>query len=518
MSSSLDQVDVLVIGAGMGGLSAAIAAAAAGLRVRVVEAAAGPGGKMGTASFEGVEFDTGPSLLTMIDVVERVFKLAGTRCQDELELVRFDPAFRYIYPDGLSLDIYHELEDSVASISKTLGPKAAKEYADFMAYSRQIWEAARPNFIDGQAPNFTSIVKLGATRLKQVMAIDPLRSMWQGIERHVSDEHLRTLLARYATYNGSNPYEAPATLNCIAWVEQGLGGWGIKGGMAQLPRALERVARRMHVEFVYDSPVQGIEVDGRGAVTGISLADGSTMRARAVVANADAAHVADALLPRHLKHDIPSPQTRSMSGWTAMLKAKHRPDAPRFAHTVLFSQHYRQEFDDIFGRERPPSDPTVYLCAQSQSHQRQGWADAEPVFVMANAPALSSSSSSSASDNDEARFDALKRTVLERIKRADLLGPEDEIVWERTPYMLAQAFPGSYGSIYGAASNSQLAAFKRPANAVRAVPGLYLASGSAHPGGGVPLCLMSGYTAAQALCQDLERGQAFDAAMQLAHR
>lgn len=515
MSSSLDQVDVLVIGAGMGGLSAAIAAAAAGLRVRVVEAAHAPGGKMGTASFEGVEFDTGPSLLTMIDVVERVFKLAGTRCQDELELVRFDPAFRYIYPDGLTLDIYHELDDSIASISKTLGAKAAQEYADFMAYSRQIWEAARPNFIDGQAPNFTSIVKLGATRLKQVMAIDPLRSMWQGIERHVSDEHLRTLLARYATYNGSNPYEAPATLNCIAWVEQGLGGWGIKGGMAELPRALERVARRMHVEFVYHSPVQGIDVDGQGKVTGITLSDGSKMRARAVVANADASHVADALLPRKLKHDIPSPQTRSMSGWTAILKAKRRPDTERVAHTVLFSQHYRQEFDDIFDRERPPLDPTVYLCAQAQSHQRQGWADADPVFIMANAPALSTGARAQVSD---AAYDALKHTVLDRMSRAGLLHSEDQLVWERTPSMLAQAFPGSYGSIYGAASNSQLAAFKRPANAVRAVAGLYLASGSAHPGGGVPLCLMSGYTAAQALCQDLERGHAFEAAMQLAHR
>lgn len=512
MSMSSSQIDVLVIGAGMGGLSAAIAAAAAGLRVRVLEAAAGPGGKMGCAQHEGVEFDTGPSLLTMIDVMDRVFRLAGTTRQEHLELVRADPAFRYIYPDGVSLDIFHDLEDSVESIRATLGPVAAQEYASFMQYSRGIWEAARHNFIECEAPSFTSMVKLGATKLRQVMAIDPLRSMWASIERQVSDPHLRTLLARYATYNGSNPYQAPATLNCIAWVEQGIGGWGIKGGMSELPRALERVAKNMHVEFVYNCPVASITLDKQQRVTGLITQAGERHEARAIVANADAALVAQSLLPAQTKHDIPLPSERSMSGWTALIKAKDTPTRQPVAHTVFFSQDYDHEFSEIFDRQLPPQDPTIYLCDQRLSHARQGWDDAAPVFVMANAPALND-------PNDEQRdaYDALKTRVMNKLERTGWLHAQDQVVWERTPYQLSTRFPGSYGSIYGAASNSQLSAFKRPPNAVRAVPGLYLASGSAHPGGGVPLCLMSGYTAAQALCQDLSRGLAFQHAMRLAH-
>jgi phytoene dehydrogenase-like protein len=164
---------------------------------------------------------------------------------------------------------------------------------------------------------------------------------------------------------------------------------------------------------------------------------------------------------------------------------------------VLFPAEYLQEFTDIFDHDQPPAEPTVYLCAQEACHGRTGWAEQEPVFVMANAPA---------EPENEARppevWEALGRTVLERLDAAGLRASGDAIVWERTPTQLAAAFPGSRGSIYGAASNSPLSAFRRPANQVRSVRGLFLASGSAHPGGGVPLCLLSGQAAAEAALAD----------------
>jgi phytoene desaturase len=478
--------DVLVIGAGMGGLSAAITLAARGLQVDVLEAAERPGGKLGVAVIDGVEVDTGPSVLTLPDVLDRVLRLAGTSLRDELTLREPSPAFRYLYPDGTALDVHPALDDTLASVGCSLGSEAARELEDFLRYSRRIWEAAGPHFVFGPAPSPALLLRL--------LRIDPFRRMWPVIRRRVRSPHLRMLLARYATYNGSDVRRAPATLNCIAHVELGLGGYGVEGGMYEITRALLRAAERVGVRIHTGCRVERLRVRDR-RVLGAECADSRTWSAPVVVANADAAHTLNDLLPDSATRAQPEP---SMSGWTAILRARRRIDAQaRTAHTVLFPAEYLQEFTDIFDGDRPPAEPTVYLCAEEACHGRTGWAEHEPVFAMANTPAEPATA-----PRPPEVWEALRRTVLERLGAAGLRGTDDAIVWERTPGDLAAAFPGSRGSIYGAASNSPLSAFRRPANRVRAVRGLYLASGSAHPGGGVPLCLLSGQAAAAAALAD----------------
>jgi len=483
-----EQYDAIVVGAGIGGLSSALTLVSQGLSVCVVEAHAQPGGKIGNRVVDGVEFDTGPSLLTMPYVFDKIFRAAGTSIEDELELLTPSPMFRYVYPDGVELEVHHELELTRQQVRDVLGWRAQRQFDAFLKYSKGIWDAARPNFVEGDAPNFMRAVKLGVTKLPELMKIDPFRTMWQGITRHVKDPHLRTLFARYATYNGSSPYVAPATLNCIAWVELGEGGWGVRGGMSAIPRAMERVARRLGVEFVYDTRVAEIVLES-GVATGVVTDSGERVMASAVVANADVAHVIESLLPGSVDHGLPTGQEPSMSGWTGVLKARRRPT--RAAHTVYFPRDYAEEFEDIFGRGRAPKEPTVYMCAQSVAHARAGWEEHEPIFVMANAPPTAHDGR-----GDAGMYAELEEAVLRRIKRAGLCDPDDELVWTRRPMDLAAHFPGSRGSIYGAASNSQLAAFRRPDNRVENIPGLYLASGSAHPGGGVPMCAMSGRNAA----------------------
>lgn len=488
------QPETLIIGAGMGGLAGAITARAAGAKVRVYDALSGPGGKVGVASSDdGVEFDTGPSLLTMIDTLDEVFRTAGTSLAQELTLVAPEPLFRYIYADDTTLDVYHDAGHTTDSVRDVYGTNAAKEFEAFLAYSKGIWEAALPNFVQGEAPNYTSALVMGVTKFRQVLKIDPFRSMWEGICKHVSHPHLRMLLARYATYNGSNPYEAPATLNCIAWVEMGLGGWGVKGGMIELAYALERVAKGMGVEFVYDTPVRKLMLGRRQCITGVELEDGLRVDAQRIIVNADATHLLEDLLPERTKHDIPSVEDRSMSGWTGVMKAA-KDHTRRAAHTVLFPEDYTQEFKDIFEHQRPPQQPTLYLCDQTQSHQRKGWANANPVFVMANAPPQHSQDF-----GRRQQYDALEDSIQASLIERGFWDDQSKWVWTRRPIDLATQFRGSYGSIYGASSNSQAAAFKRPPNEVKKIPGLFLASGSAHPGGGVPMCIMSGQTAARAM-------------------
>lgn len=488
--------EVVVVGGGVGGLAAAIVLAARGQRVELLEAADRVGGKMGVASLDGVEWDTGPSVLTLPDTLDAIFRLAGTRLRDELVLRVPKPAFRYLYADGTRLDVFGRPERTLASVRDTLGSDAERELAAFLKYAGRIWEASAPHFVYGPAPTPRTLLRVGWGGLAALSRIDPLRTMRSAVHARVRSEPLRMLLLRYATYNGSDPRRAPATLNCIAHVELAGGGWGVEGGMMEIARALRRAAERLGVRIHTGTRAERILASG-GRVRGVE-AGGRSWPADAVVANADAARVLGHLLSPALRPRSAGGSEPSMSGWTAVLRARRREaGAPRVAHTVLFPADYEAEFADLFDRDRPPAEPTVYLCAQEAAHGRRGWAEEEPVFVMANAPA----EPADAPRSPEV-WDALRGAVLRRLDAAGLRDPDDELVWERTPTDLAAAFPGSRGSIYGAASNSAWAAFRRPANRVRGVHGLYLAGGSAHPGGGVPLCVLSGRAAASALLHD----------------
>ena len=507
-----ERCDVAIVGAGAGGLASALRLARAGLDVHVFERGERAGGKIGEGEHEGVRFDTGPSLLTMREHIDELFEACGTSAGEELELIAHSPGFRYLWPDGARLDVHHELGATRDEVRQSFGVGALKEFDAFLAYSKEIWEAALPNFVESEAPSFGSILKLGVTKLREVRKIDPFRSMMQGIARHVREPHLRDVMMRYATYNGSNALQAPATLNCIAWVEMGLGGHGIAGGMYALPAALTRVGERLGVTFHYGQEVCGIEVVGSDGVRGLEVRDGVSgasvkVQARHIVVNADVAHLRGELLGRGVEDGLGEAATPSMSGWTGILRGAR--STSRAPHTVLFPEHYEEEFRDIFERDRPPEDPTIYLCDQHLSHARGGWQEDEsvPIFVMANAPCEPERSGLRDRGQEEEKWGAYRERIIKRINGfAGELELSQVIrgalVWERTPAELARAFPGSRGAIYGAASNSQTAAFKRPPNRVKAIRGLYLATGSAHPGGGVPLCILSGKMAAQQLLED----------------
>ncbi len=478
--------DVVVIGAGIGGLSAAVLLAARGLSVELFEAADGPGGKAGVVVLEGVEVDTGPSVLTLPDAFAGIFQAAGALLEEEVQLRALSPAFDYRWPDGTRLAIHHHLEQSCASIGQTLGAEAEEDLRKFLLRAREIWEISRRRFIERPLPGLGEMFSFQA--LLELFRIAPLRSMRGLIHQQVRDPKLRMLLERYATYNGSDVRVAPAALACIAEVELGLGGYGVQGGIAALVRALVRVGERVGVRYHYGRPVQRIDTSG-GCITGVQW-EGGSLRCDTIVANADVSKVFGELLPA-------APQRPpSMSGWTGVYRARRRE---RVGHTILFPTNYEAEFADIFDRHCSPTEPTVYICAQEPCHGRSGWSEEEPLFVMANAPAVG---------EGPPEGEELRERVQQRLLAGRIIEGTDRLLWQRWPRDLEARF-GGRGAIYGASSNSPFAAFLRPANRVSSYRGLYLASGSAHPGGGLPLCAWSGRLAAAAVLEDrgLQRGR-----------
>ncbi len=490
---------VVVIGAGIGGLTAAIRLARLGHPVTVLEQIDRPGGKMGEWREAGFRFDTGPSVVTMRHVIERVFQEAGRRLEDYLDLTPLRPITRYHWRDGVVLDALQDEEAMCAEIAR-INPREVDGYRKFMRYAAELHRVVSRPFLYSRQPGWRDLIRLP---LVDALKIDALRTMHQAIRAHFRDPHLIQLFSRFATYNGSSPYRAPATLNVIAHVEMAQGAWYPRGGVYQIALALERLARELGVEIRYRSRVHKIEVVS-GKVTGVALEDGACLSAQVVVANADVSDVYRHLLGNPLLAQRGQRQASrlepSCSGFVMLLGATRQ--TPHLAHhNIFFSDDYPAEFAAIFEQRIPPPDPTLYLCITSKTDPDHAPAGCENWFALVNAPYLSPA-------YDWARNGGAYAAHLKEVMRGWGLDAGDALPVEKiyTPLRLQAMYGGNAGAIYGFSSNTRTAAFQRPDNRARDVRGLYFASGSAHPGGGVPLVMLSGIAASACVEEDVQAG------------
>jgi len=487
---------VVVIGAGIGGLSTAIRLAAAGRRVVVFEQNKTVGGKMGQIQTAGYRWDTGPSVITMRPVFEALFAEAGRNLEDYLTLLPVDPLTRYFYPDGTILDATPDLSDMARQIA-AINEQDVEGYLNYLAYAARLHRITGPVFIYSQPPTWRSFFRVPP---HHALRVDAWRTMHTAIRGFVRSPHLRQLLSRFATYVGASPYQAPATLNVIAHVELTGGVWYPQGGIYAIARGLAKLAAELGVEIHTNCPVQQIAVDQSGRVEGVMLGNGSHHPAEAVVANVDVTTVYQKLLPP--KVATPKRLARltrfepSCSGFILLLGVSKK--YPHLAHhNIFFSGNYRQEFVDIFKRGIPPNEPTIYVAITSKTDAGHAPAGSENWFVLVNAPPLGPDY------NWDTQGAAYRELVLNRL--ADFgLDVRDHIQVEQTltPADLARLTGAWRGALYGASSNSALAAFRRPHNRSRHVPGLYFVGGTTHPGGGVPMVTLSGQVVANMIQQD----------------
>jgi 1-hydroxycarotenoid 3,4-desaturase len=492
---SIREKRVIVVGAGMGGLSAAIALAVGGAKVLVLERSVAPGGKARAVEVGGTSLDAGPTVLTMPWVFDELFELAGGSFRSDVALERANVLARHAWMDGTTLDLFADRRASADAIGRVFGAHEARAYADFCAYGKRIYETTETPFLKSQRPTMATVVKqLGIRGVAALATIDSHRTMWRSLEQHFASPRLRQLFARYATYVGSSPFEAPATLNLVAHVEAE-GVFRAEGGMHGLARALERLALRVGVEFRYGEEVERILAE-RGQAAGV-ITRGATYPADAVVFNGDVSALGAGLLgPDVAKAASETPLgARSLSAITWMMVVKSK-EFPLLHHNVFFSNDYPAEFEDIFRGERAPREPTVYICAQDRG-DHASLANRERVFLLVNAPATGDD----ASRWTKAHVDASFASALSVVGRAGLtLEPEASVCV--TPADFHRLFPGSGGALYGPRSKGAMSSFSRH-GARSKIPRLYFAGGSVHPGAGVPMAALSGRLAAAEVRADL---------------
>jgi phytoene desaturase len=486
---------VVVIGAGVGGLSAAIHLAVAGRRVIICEQNTTVGGKMAEIRAGGYRWDTGPSLITMRPVFEALFLMAGRRLDDYLTLVSVEPLTRYFYRDGTVLDATPDLAHMARQI-EAIEPRDVEGYLSFLSYAARLHRITGPTFVYNEPPTLSRLWQLP---LLDLLKIDPWLTMDQAIRRHVRSPHLRQLLGRFATYVGASPFAAPATLSVIAHVELTGGAWYPLGGVYAIAQALARLAAELGVEIKCESRVAQILVRA-GRTTGVRLTDGSIIHAAAVVANVDVTTVYQLLLPA----SVATPQHRqrraalptSCSGYVLLLGVEG--EHPHLAHhNIFFSEEYAREFVDLFERGVPPASPTVYVAITAKTDSGHAPVGCENWFVLVNAPPLGV-------NFDWTREEpAYRQVVLATLARYGFhIAPKLRYTKVLTPQDLARSSAAWRGALYGSSSNSALSAFRRPSNRDPYVQGLYYAGGATHPGGGVPLVLLSGKVAAAMLLAD----------------
>ena len=483
---------VIIIGAGIGGLSAAIHLAAAGREVLVLEQNDSPGGKMGELRDGPFRWDTGPSVITMRHVFGDLFAAAGKRLEDYIRLTPVEPLTRYVFPDGTVLDASRELPRMVEQI-RAIDERDVEGYLAYLSYAARLHRITGPTFIYGEP---ISLRTFGRISPMDGMRIDGFRSMQRAIESHVRSPHLRQMLGRFATYVGASPFLAPATLNVIAHVEMNEGVWYPEGGIYSVARGLTKLAEDLGVEIRTGLRVDAIDVsEGRAHSVRVG---GETLPASAVVANVDVATAYERLLPEEHRARLRK-LTRaepSCSGFVMLLGV--RGNYPELAHhTIFFSSDYRREFEDVFRRGVPPTDPTVYVAVTSRRSPGDAPHGCENWFVMVNAPALGPQWDWS---REAPRYrDRVLNTLAAR--GLDIRG-SIEAEHLLTPADIEQRTGARRGALYGISSNSPLAAFRRPHNRAPDVEGLFFAGGTTHPGGGVPMVMLSGKLAAGYVVED----------------
>lgn len=494
MLQSVARDRTIVIGAGIGGLAAALRLAGAGVPVDVLELAEGPGGKLRSQPSKAGRVDAGPTVFTLRPFFDALVNSVGEDLEDHLNLIAEPILARHWWPDGSTLDLHADQNASAEAIRDFAGPRAATEFQAFCARARRQFEAFEDPIMRSPHPKLGAVAMKCLTQPRLLCDMTPPRTLWESLQRQFSDGRLTQLFARYATYVGGSPFQSPDVLSLI-WHAEASGVWRIKGGMVALAHMLERLASARGATFHYNARV--VEIIP-GPPFRVRLSDGAERIADNVVFNGDPAALAGGQLGDAATKAVRRTETapRALSAYVWAFAATPQ-GAPLVHHNVFFNTHYHREFTAI-AEGRMPRDASFYVCAQDRGIGQTPHGD-ERFEIILNGPPVGAGTIARPPEEEYEKcmtvtFDSLAQRGLtfSQIPGTQAL---------TTPSQFAHRFPGSAGSLYGQSPHGMMATFRRPTVRSR-VPGLYLAGGGVHPGAGLPMAMSSGKHAAEAILTD----------------
>jgi len=482
-SEKNNQSTVLVIGSGVGGLATAARLAARGYKVTVFEQNSHYGGKVSKIEKDGYLWGFGASLFTFPELLDQVFTMCSKNPNDYYHYTRIDPICRYFYPDGTRLEAHAEPAKFAAELEMKTG-EPQTHTLKYLKDSEQVYEMTKDIFL------FQSLHKLSTYMNQQVLRslfnfgkIGIFKSLNQKNEDQFDDPRVVQLFNRYATYNGSDPYIAPSTLRVISHPEYGKGAYFLDGGMPDLTRSLYELCVDMGVQFEFNTKVESILVSGASAA-GLTV-NNNELKADIVVSNMDVVYTYQKLMPDQQapQHIIEGDKSTSALIFYWGLNATF----PQLElHNIFFSGDYRAEFDYLSDKKLVYQDPTVYIYISSKKQKSHAPDGCENWFVLINVP------HDSGQDWDQIIADARSNILAKLSKELGIdIGPYIQCETINDPRTIQSKTQSYLGALYGNSSNDVLSAFLRHPNFSPRIKGLYFAGGSVHPGGGVPLCLLS---------------------------
>ncbi len=501
---SVEPHSVGIVGGGLAGLAAACTAGARGYSVVLFEANGWLGGKAAVLERDGFRFDMGPTILTLPSVLRRIFDEAGRRLEDYLELVPLDPQWRCFFADGSTLDLRADVNQMKSSLAQFSTEAAdADQYERFIAHSRRLHDISDRFFFWRSIGSIRDMMQLRSSfnlsTLRDVMAMGMGRSVYQTVRSYIGDPRVAQMIDHFTQYVGSCPDASPAVLCGIAHMQTNDGVWYPMGGIGSVPRALATLARELGVQIVTGNEVTRINHDGR-RVTGVTLADGQQVPLDAVISNMDAVRTYRELTGGESAERFERQRRYepACSGVVLYLGLKER--YPQLLHhNFIFSRDPQEEFHAIYEEGRPAPDPTAYVASPVGTDPAVAPPGGEALYVLVHTPYLRPG------HDWQAMLPAYRRTILEKLKQAaGMEDIEERIAFEHvlTPQDIHDRYRVLNGAIYGLASHGKFMGAFKPANRRKDLAGLYLAGGAAHPGPGMPMVLMSGWIAADALDQD----------------
>lgn len=473
----------IVIGSGIAGLASAIRLAAAGCKVSLFEANDYPGGKISTTGGNAYRFDAGPSLFTLPNLVDELFQLAGRVPQEHFRYHRKEVACRYFWEDGTDLTAWADREKFALEAEKKTGIKREK-LIQYLQEAATAFDSTYPVFLEKSLHQLTNYLSKSTLHAMLVIhKLNLLSTLNQVNEKRLGNPKMVQLFNRFATYNGSSPYLTPGVMRIIPHLEHNLGTYYPEGGMHAITLSLQLLAEEMGVNLYFNSRVERILVTDKVAL-GVEV-NGVRKEADLIFSNMDVVPTYRKLLPDQPAPEKTLTQPRSSSALIFYWGISRQFDQLDL-HNIFFSDNYRAEFEQIFNAGGVYEDPTVYVNISAKEDPADAPAGAENWFVMVNVPP------NTGQDWDQLIASTRER-VLVKLGRMLAVDLEPLIDYEEVldPRLIESRTSSYQGALYGASSNNPMAALLRHPNFTRRIKNLYFCGGSVHPGGGIPLSLLS---------------------------